>query len=293
MSAVTAEHVRTYQEVGAVRVERVFDARFVRHLTALLDDAIARLRAGSFPKRTAPDPVFRDIEFEDHDGYTRLVNLMPQLPPLREALLASPAAETVAALTGATSLRIWLDATFSKVGNAAETATPWHNDECTFSLQGEHLPSLWIALTDVSADDSPLQTLAGSHRDVYRYHSTFFPRDVERPPDYRPWNELLARVHSDVADIRTWTANAGDILLIHPRTIHGAPPRSATRAGRRLAFTLRWIGSDVVWRPNALTFGLAPFDRDPRMRRDAPPPEELFPVVWRAAGPSSAADPCN
>lgn len=287
MSAVSPEHVRTYREVGAVRVEHVFDPAFVRRLTELIDGAIEQLRAGTFPKRAGPDPVFRDIEFEDHDGYTRLVNLMPQLPALRAAVLDSPAAETVAALTGASSLRIWLDATFSKVGTAAETATPWHNDECTFSLQGEHLPSLWIALTDVGPDDSPLQTLAGSHRDVYRYHSTFFPREVERPADYRPWNELLARVHSESADIRTWTARAGDVLLIHPRTIHGAPARSATRAGRRLAFTLRWIGSDVVWRPNALTFGLAPFDRDPRMQRGAPPPETVFPVVWRA--PQGAA----
>lgn len=288
MSAVTPTHVQTYRELGAVRVERTFDAGLVRRLTALLDDAIDRLRAGRFPKRHNPDPVFRDIEFEDHDGYTRLVNLMPQLPALREAILDSPAAATVAALTGATSLRIWLDATFSKVGTAAETATPWHNDECTFSLQGEHLPSLWIALTDVGTDDSPLQTLTGSHRDVYRYHSTFFPRNVERPADYRPWNELLARVRSDSADIRTWTAAAGDVLLIHPRTIHGAPARRAEQIGRRLAFTLRWIGSDVVWRPNALTFGLAPFDRDPRMQRDAPPPEELFPVVWRK--PRAAGD---
>ena len=87
--------------------------------------------------------------------------------------------------------------------------------------------------------------------------------------------------HAPDADIRTWTAQAGDILLIHPKTIHGAPPRRGSPQGRRLAFTLRWIGSDVVWRPNDLSFGLAPFDRSPLMVRDAPPPEELFPVVWR------------
>jgi ectoine hydroxylase-related dioxygenase (phytanoyl-CoA dioxygenase family) len=72
------------------------------------------------------------------------------------------------------------------------------------------------------------------------------------------------------------------MLLIHPRTIHGAPPRASTSPGRRLAFTLRFVGSDVVWRPNALTLGLAPFDRDPRMRRDEPPPEGVFPVIWCA-----------
>jgi ectoine hydroxylase-related dioxygenase (phytanoyl-CoA dioxygenase family) len=279
---IEPRHVASYEQVGAVRVEGVFERAWIERVTALIDDAIARLRARTFPRRQAPDPVFRDIEFEDHDGYVRLVNLMPQLPALRAAILDSPAAATVAALTGARHLSLWLDATFSKVGGHAQTATPWHNDECTFSLQGAQLPSLWIALTDVGADNSPLQTLAGSHRDRWRYHSTFFPQDAPRPDDYRPWQELLDRVAAPDADIRTWTANAGDILLIHPKTIHGAPPRLGTSddGGRRLAFTLRWIGSDVVWRPNALTMGLSPFDRDPRMVRDAPPPRELFPIVW-------------
>jgi ectoine hydroxylase-related dioxygenase (phytanoyl-CoA dioxygenase family) len=283
MSLVTAQHIQTYRDVGAVRVERVFDAAFIARVTAILDDAIVKLRAKSFPKRAAPDPVFRDIELEDHDGYIRLVNLMPQLPALREAIVQSPAAEVVAALTGATHLSFWLDATFSKEGSKGETATPWHNDECTFSLQGEHLPSLWMALTDVEADNSPLQTLAGSHRDIYRYHSTFFPADAPRPPDYRPWQELLDRVAAPDADIRTWTAKAGDILLIHPKTIHGAPARTSTKPGRRLAFTLRWVGSDVIWRPNSLTMGRSPFDNDPRMKVGAPPPPEIFPIVWTKA----------
>lgn len=281
MHKVTQAHVEAYREFGTVHVPAVFDRGFVARLTGLIDQAIERLRDGSLPRRVAPDPVFRDIEFEDHDGYVRLVNLMPRLPELRAAILDSPAAETVAALTGASSLRFWLDATFSKVGLAAETATPWHNDECTFSLQGAQLPSLWIALTDVDADNSPLQTLVGSHRDVWRYHSPFLPQDVPRPDDYRPWDELLARVRAPDAAIRTWTAAAGDILLIHPRTIHGAPPRRSDAGGRRLAFTLRWIGSDVRWQPNPLTFGLAPFDRHPAMTLGAPPPDELFPIVWR------------
>ncbi len=281
---VLPQHIAEYREVGAVRVEGVFEAAWIERVTALIDDAIAQLRAGTFPKRVTADPVFRDIEFEDHDGFVRLVNLMPQLPALRAAILDSPAAVTVAALTGAQHLSLWLDATFSKIGSHAKTATPWHNDECTFSLQGAQLPSLWIALTDVGADNSPLQTLAGSHLDRWRYHSTFFPQDAPRPDDYRPWQELLDRVAATDADIRTWTAKAGDILLIHPKTIHGAPPRrtGSEPGGRRLAFTLRWVGSDVVWRPNSLTMGMSPFDKDPRLVRDAALPTALFPIVWAA-----------
>lgn len=276
-----SEKKAEYDAVGTVRVANVFDADRIAELTGLLDDAIAKLRAGTFPKASSPHPVFRDIEFEDHDGYVRLVNLMHRVPKIQELILASCLPRVVAEIIGAEHLRIWLDATFSKVGLAPETATPWHNDECTFSLQGEHLPSLWIGLTDVDEDNAPLITLAGSHRDEHRYFSTFFPQDAPLPPNYRLWSELLERVAAPDADIRTWTVHAGDVLIIHPKTIHASLPRRGAADGRRLAFTIRWIGSDVIYDPNEITKTMAPFDSDPRMVRGEPPPESLFPIVWR------------
>ena len=283
MNRVKPEHRDTYLELGAVRIEQVFTAEALDELTGLLDGIVAQLRAGRVAPRQTSDPVFKDIFCEDHDGYVRLVNAMPRFPALRDWLLDSPAAMLVGELIGADSLRIWLDATFSKQGDAAETATPWHNDECAFSLQGEHLPSLWIALTDVDEGNAPLVTLTGSHRDTFRYHSPFSPQDVLRPPEFRPWNELLERVAAPEADIRVWTVRRGDALVIHPKTIHASLPRQPGQAGRRLAFTVRWIGSDVVWLPTPLT-RLAPFDENPAMTVGAPPPESLFPVVWRRGG---------
>ena len=87
MNKVTQAHVEAYREFGTVHVPGVFDRAVVSRLTGLLDQAIERLRDGSLSRRGAPDPVFRDIEFEDHDGYVRLVNLMPRLPELRAAIL--------------------------------------------------------------------------------------------------------------------------------------------------------------------------------------------------------------
>ena len=91
---------------------------------------------------------------------------------------------------------------------------------------------------------------------------------------------LLERAQAPDADIRVWTAKAGDILIIHPKTIHASLPRTGNDGGRRLAFTVRWVGSDVVWEPTPLTT-LSPFDTHPLMERGKPPPETLFPIVWR------------
>lgn len=280
---VTEKHRATYNEVGTVRVQNAVNAEGVAHLTQLIDAAIDQVRNGKLAKATKTDPVFADVEIEDHDGYTRLINIMPRVPELREWLLGSGLMQVVADIIGADNLRVWLDGTFSKQGAASETATPWHTDESTFSLQGNHLPSLWIALTDVDEGNSPLITLAGSHKDEYRYHSPYSPQDVDVPDNFRPWSDLIDQAEAPDADIRTWTADAGDILLIHPKTIHAALPRTTQDSGRRLAFTVRWIGSDVVWDPTPVTM-TAPFDTHSLMERGKPPPEELFPIVWRREG---------
>ena len=280
MSRVTNAQRQTYEELGTVHIPGQVAAPDVAELTGLLDDAIEALRRGDLGPPVEPQRVFQDTVFEDHDGYVRMVNIMPRVPAIRDWLLRSGLVELVGDLVGADSLRLGLDGTFSKVGVAKETATPWHNDECTSSLLGEQFPSLWVGLTDVDENNSPLITLAGSHRDKHRYHSPFSPQDVERPPNYRPWSELLDRAQAPDADVRVWTTKAGDILVNHVKTIHAALPRKSDDGGRRLAFTVRFLGSDLVWDPNPLTT-LSPFDSHPLMKRGEPPPQELFPVIWR------------
>ena len=68
---------------------------------------------------------------------------------------------------------------------------------------------------------------------------------MEAPSNFHPWSELLERVSASEADIRVWEARAGDMLIIHPKTIHASKPRTADQTGRRLGFSLRWIGSDI------------------------------------------------
>ena len=280
MSRVSDAQRQTYQELGTVHIPGQVAAPAIAGLTELLDEVIEAVRNGELGPPVDPHQVFQDTAMEDHDGYIRLVSIIPRVPAVRDWLLGSGLVEVIADLIGANSLRLGLDGTFSKIGVASETATPWHNDECTSSLLGEQNVALWIGLTDVDENNSPLITLAGSHRDKYRYHSPFSPQDVELPPGYRPWSELLDRAQAPDADVRVWTTKAGDILVNHVKTIHAALPRKSDDGGRRLAFTVRFIGDDVVWNPNPLTT-MSPFDSSPLMERGKPPPEELFPVVWR------------
>jgi hypothetical protein len=278
---ITQAQIDQYAREGCVRVEGAF-RDWVAPLLAAVDRCHAAFRAGGAPARLVDASQNPPSIHLTGAGGVQLRNCLPCDRGLLDWLEHSPAAGLVGRLMGATSVRFWMDATFIKDGDDPEAATPWHNDGCTFPFAGEHLPSLWIALTDVDADNAPILTLAGSNRDRHRYHSPLSRQDVTLP-GYRPWAELEARVAAPDADVRIWPARAGDMLLIHPKTIHASRPRTAGRPGRRVAFTTRWIGSDVTWAPDALSIRIAGLSDDPAMVVGAPPPETRFPVRWRAA----------
>lgn len=277
---VSAETIAQYREVGVAYIRRAFSAEWVRAMTAVIDHTIDGLRRGTIS--FGPHPLARKPEFEDHDGYVRLINLYWRLPKMRALVEGSDCAQIVADVIGADVMRPWVDGTFMKEGNAPETATPWHNDECTFPFSGSHSPSMWVALTDVGRDNAPLQTLAGSNKDPHRYFSTFAVQTRTPPPEFHPWSELLARVSAPDADLRVWEAAAGDMLVIHPKTIHSSLPRAAAAKGRRLAFSLRWLGSDIRYQHNPTVVG-SPFEGSTEVIEGQPLPDSIFPVSWRRA----------
>lgn len=277
---VRAEHIEQYAAEGCTRVEGVFDAAWVARLRDALDRIEAAFDRGETPTLAADPPTQNPPSIHrTGGGGVQLRNCMYADRALLDWLTDSPAAETVGTLMGAATVRFWMDATFIKHGSDPDSATPWHNDVCTFPFTGEHLPSFWVALTDVARDNAPMKTLARSNRDPHRYHSPLSRQDVTID-GYRPWQELIDRTTDLKADIRIWEAKAGDILLIHPKTIHASLPRALGLPGKRVAFTTRWIGSDVIWQPDALSASIPRLSENPAMVAGAPPPESLFPILW-------------
>ena len=212
---VSQEAIDSYREVGVAHVPGVFSRDWVERMTRVIDSVVTGLRDGSIA--FGPHETMRDVEFEDHDGYVRLVNAYWRVPEMQALVEECGCAEVVADVIGSDEMRAWVDGTFLKEGSKEETATPWHNDECLFPFSGEHSPSMWVALTDMGPDNAPLLTLAGSNRDPHRYVSSWALEGVEAPPNFHPWSELLERVAAPDADIRVWEARAGDMLILHRR----------------------------------------------------------------------------
>ena len=279
--SLSPELLSSYRSDGAVRVEGLF-RDWIEPLAEAVSAVIDAARAHVLP---SPDSGFAFMNeprvVEEFGGGTMALNLMPYDPAFTRWLEHSPAAEATAAIMASRTSRFWIDASFLKdQGNAGE-GTPWHNDTCTWPFWGRQMTILWIALTDIGEDDGPLLTASGSHEGDGRYYSPFFPPTDEPPAPYRPWRELLAKTEAPDARIQTWTMRAGDCLFMHPSTVHGSRPRAATQSQPRMSFSTRWLGDDVLFRPDTLTEAMTVnLNQHPAMRHGHPPPTSVMPLSW-------------
>lgn len=278
---VTAEQIATYERDGAVLVPGAF-AAWVDPLRAAVLEVIGGARSGTLPTNAAPATHLNPMKvIEEFGGGAMALNIFPHHRGFADWLARSPAAQMTAAIMQSSRSRFWIDATFLKDQPGATAGTPWHNDTCTWPFWGRQMTILWIALTDVDADNAPLTTIRGTHSGDGRYYSTFFPQDQAPPPGYRPWSELLAQAEAPDAEVQVWTMRRGDCVFMHPSTIHGSRPRAASHGQPRLAFSTRWLGDDVVWKPDALTARMTERLNDhPAMVHGAPPPDSVMPVQW-------------
>ncbi len=274
--------VASYRQDGAVLIPGAF-----RDWTDSLSDAclsvLEEQRAGRIDSSDSISAHQNPLTVvEGFGGGAMMLNLVPYHVDFAGWLEASPAAELTAKVMQSSTSRFWVDASFLKDEADASEGTPWHNDTCTWPFWGSQMTILWIALTDVDKGNGPLTTVAGSHRGTGRYYSPFFPPTDALPEPYQPWQDLLDQVEAPDARIQTWTMKRGDCLCVHPSTIHGSLPRKGG-ATPRLAFSSRWLGDDVVWKPDPLTERMtARLNDHPEMRRGEPPPASVMPIQWGA-----------
>jgi ectoine hydroxylase-related dioxygenase (phytanoyl-CoA dioxygenase family) len=165
----------------------------------------------------------------------------------------------VAAVIGAKRLQYWYDLTFIHDPNAEGAGSPWHHDIAAFPCKGAQIPSLWIAMSDITRDMAPLQCIRGSHRNPIMFRPpVYIDPQAPMPTGYGDMPDVEARIAAGEYERISWEVKAGDALLIHPSTLHGSPSNRADRP--RIAFTTRWAGDDVVWRPDAFSMSVPGVD---------------------------------
>lgn len=274
-----------YETEGVVLIEQAFSPQWVARLTTAFDRLQGRIRAG-LPLPHCGDPGARDADgdFDARTGRAHLRNAAPHDSDVRAWAVESSAADLVASLLGVSTVQLWYDLWFCKeAGGGIEAATPWHHDSVGHCFEGPHIPSLWIALSDVGPDDAPLLTLPGSHRDPRLFPPPYRPGKEHWPlaEGYTPIEVMHAEVAAQTSRVQTWTVRAGDCLLIHPQTWHGSlPQRSPER--RRLACTSRWLGSDLAFQPRPYSFN-GYYRAADLLSVGARPPFDFLPTLVRSS----------
>ena len=151
-------------------------------------------------------------------------------PGFVKCALDSSIARQAGEVIGSQSLHLVMDQLWTKAARARQR-TRWHYDGAAWPVTGEMLPSIWIALTPIAAENC-LRFVAGSH---HTPHAEGSFTDYDDP------------AHAAGAHFLAWDMAPGDAILFHPRVYHGCHGNTAD--ARRIAYTLRWAGDDIRYDP--------------------------------------------
>ena len=150
---ITDGDVATYLEDGVVCLRGLFDQEWC---TRMHDAAIRYMDSGSGRARVVDRP-------DETGKFYSNVFMCGNDPDFLAFRDQSPAAQIGAALMGCAQVRFWYDQLFIKEP-ATVAPTHWHHDLPFWPFLGEHLVSIWLALTPVTKQSSGLEYVKGSHR---------------------------------------------------------------------------------------------------------------------------------
>jgi ectoine hydroxylase-related dioxygenase (phytanoyl-CoA dioxygenase family) len=199
--------------------------------------------------RTAYSWSVGDLEAEDHAtqnagrGYfSDLCN--PEAPEhYRQFLEESPIADVVAALWGEDDVWFMYEQVFMRRG--AFRRTMWHQDLSYLAVEGHHLAVAWISFEAHDAEHG-LEFVRGSHRGPL-YNGTAFNPDDPTAPFFRGGDlPRLPDIEAarDVYDIVSFDYEPGDIVLFHPKVLHGGGMTTPSHPTRH-SVSLRFFGPDA------------------------------------------------
>jgi len=267
---LTAEQIETFERDGAVLVRGLLDAASLADLRAAFDElkASAYDLSGYYggPKREGTSLV-RDDNWM-HSAAMRRVVLESAIPAAAAAVMRSSTA------------RIYEDLLIYK-SPGADQPTPWHQDEPQWPLTGRQMSSAWLCLDPVTVETGALRFVAGTHRGPL--HIPYVP-EAQRAAVEADMHHFTGGpippidAEPDRYPIVSYDCTPGDVVLFHPRAIHGA--FGSRRETARRTFSIRYIGDDVRWQTRASVFHN--WLNEISLKDGDPIEAERFPLAWAA-----------
>lgn len=242
MTGISASQRETYERDGVVLLPRALARADVDAALAAYEWSLANPGPGASKIKQRTDALF----------YQDLAN--PACVPAYETMLkASPLPGLIAELWGTPDVWFMYEQVFLKEGGESRR-TPWHQDSSYLAVGGQDLAVAWITFDAQSKDDS-LEFVKGSHKGTL-YDGSRFDLDDETLPIY-PGDQLPRlpdiEAHRGDYDIVSFAVEPGDVVMFHPKMLHGG---AATHGGkRRRTLTLRFFGEQSVYETRPLPAG--------------------------------------
>ena len=164
-----------------------------------------------------------------------------RIPEYRDFIFNSNAAIIGGELMGSKTVRLFHEHVLVKEAGA-DVATPWHQDQPYYCVDGEETVSLWIPLDRVPRERT-LEFVGGSHLWGKYFRPERFNKTALNENDgLEPVPDIEG--HRGDYNILGWALEPGDAVAFNYRTLHGAPANTS-KVEQRRAFSLRLLGDDV------------------------------------------------
>lgn len=275
---ITSDEIATYQRDGVVLLPEMFDADWIELLSVGLT-------------ANCKNPTDRSRVWDrDASGRTMFWDSQAWqgVEPYRRFIFGSPAAQIAGELMGAAHINFYFDAVFVRSAGS-QFATPWHQDEPYWSVEGYDTCTLWMPLVPVEQANA-LAYVPGSHRDdsvFFQYNFGNLNPDGKVDVDQVDFSGIAKESFPDIdADpegfgVVSWDMQPGDCVAFNSRIMHGGSGKLDDDRDLRV-FTTKWLGDDVriKFREGGMDpdhsalmtqHGLKPGDR---------PGTDLYPRVW-------------
>jgi len=275
---ISADEIATYHRDGVVLLPSMFDSDWI---DLLLQGLIANCdlptnRSRVWDRDAAGRTMFYDSQaWQGVDEYQQFI-------------FDSPAAQIAAHLMDSARINFYFDAVFVR-SPGSQFATPWHQDEPYWSVEGYNTCTIWMPLVPVRRENA-LAYVPGSHRldsVFYQYNFGSLNPDAKQGVDQVDFSGVAEMEIPDInADpekfgVVSWDMQPGDCVAFNSRIMHGGSGKLDEDRELRV-FTTKWLGDDVHIKfrecgmdPDHSAVmtarGLKPGDR---------PGTDLYPQIW-------------
>ncbi|MGW4391694.1 phytanoyl-CoA dioxygenase family protein [Streptomyces sp. NPDC004685] len=233
---------KAFRNDGAVLLKDCLDAAQLTRCHEAFDWAVAN-----------PGPHASSM-FDGTEQRSHVDNANPLAKDHLDALVTQlPLGKLFAELWGSDNVWYFAEEIFLKAGGVGSRSA-WHQDTAYLPWAGEHWGNAWISFQPIPRQNS-LEIVRGSRHGI-QYDGTTFanPDDPTEPLHGEEFYPRLPDIDAeraaepDAYDVISWAVEPGDVLALHPRSLHGG---AGVDAGcpERHTLVLRFFGDDATFRP--------------------------------------------